>query len=237
MKNVTYSDKMGHRSRSPWAIVIGPGDKLELFTGESIPGKVAIVGADYTKNGKWSHSTYRLQLASGVRFLPGLMGWETGTFVEGLAYATGKITDRWHDVANALGVSLPAAQEFLRAWLPKAAGRLDRIEADLASLDEMSTAGVATISISYGAPTRAERNEGFWEWPVRVLDEDGKEVGRISTDVGPSGDVRVLNCVRSFGHGGGYISLTLAVPEGCSVVHGPVPGEKTGAQIKEIGGK
>ncbi len=229
---ITYSDKMGSRSRSAWAIVIGPGDEIELFTGESIPGKVAITGHDYTKQGKWSHSTYRLQIAPGVRFLSGHTGWGTGTFVEGLASATGKPTDRWHEVANALGVSLPVAQEFLRARRPKAAEKLDQIEADLASLDETSPAGAATISISYGAPTRAARAEGYWEWPVRVLDEDGEEVGRISPEGEASGNVRVLKRKETSGHGGGYVSLMLAVPEGCHAKHGPAPGEKTQAEIE-----
>lgn len=134
---ITYSDKMGSRSRSPWAIVVGPGDELELFKGKSIPGKVAVVGEDYTKAGKWSHTTYRLVLAASVRFLSGHTGWGTGTFTEGLRAATGKPTDRWHEVASALGVSLPVAQEFLRNWRPKAAEKLDQVEADLASLDEI----------------------------------------------------------------------------------------------------
>ncbi|HHX27907.1 MAG TPA: hypothetical protein GX716_02735, partial [Firmicutes bacterium] len=118
---VVYSDQLASRRRRAWAIVIGPGDELEVFTGESIPGKVAVVGCDYEKNGVWSHHTYRLAVADGVRFLTGHFGFETGTFREGLRAATGQPTDRWHEVANALGVSLPVAQDFLRAWLPKEA--------------------------------------------------------------------------------------------------------------------
>jgi hypothetical protein len=227
---VIYSNKLAPRRRGAWAIVIGPGDELELFTGESIPGKVAVVGCDYTQQGVWSHSTYRLEVAPGVRFLSGHFGFETGTFTEGLRTATGKPTDRWHEVANALGVSLPVAQEFLRGWLPKAAQRLDQIEADLASLDEESPTGAATVSITYGAPTHAERERGFWEWPVRVLDPDGQEVGRVSPKGEASGEVNVLKRETISGYGGGYVSLILAVPEGCRAEHGPAPGEKTRAE-------
>ena len=227
---VLYSNKLAPRRRGAWAIVIGPGDELELFTGESISGKVAVVGRDYTKNGVWSHSTYRLQVAEGVRFLHGHFGFGTGTFLEGLRAATRKPTDRWHEVANALGVSLPVAQEFLREWLPVAAQRLDQVEADLASLDEVSPTGAVTVSLTYGAPTRAARERGFWEWPVRILDEDGEEVGRVSPEGSPSGQVKVLKRETLSGHGGGYVSLTLAVPEGCRAEHGPVPGEKTQAE-------
>ena len=230
MKKVVYSDELASRRRRPWAILIGPGDELELFTGESIPGKVAVVGCDYTQNGVWSHHTYRLAVADGVRFLHGHFGFETGTFLEGLRTATGQPTDRWHEVANALGVSLPVAQDFIRAWLPKEARRLDQVEADLASLDEASPTGAATISITYGSPTRAARERGFWEWPVRILDEDGQEVGRVSPDGEASGEVRVLKRETISGYGGGYVSLLLAVPEGCRAEHGPAPGEKTRAE-------
>ncbi|OQC75349.1 MAG: hypothetical protein BWX44_00080 [Spirochaetes bacterium ADurb.Bin001] len=229
MKKVIYSDELAPRRRGAWAIIIGPGDELELFAGESIPGKVAVVGCDYTKNGVWSHSTYRLQVAEGVRFLHGHFGFETGTFTEGLRAATGQPTDRWYEVANVLGVSLPVAQNFLRTWL-KEAHRLDQVEADLASLDEESPTGAATVTITYGAPTRAARERGFWEWPVRILDEDGQEVGRVSPGGEPSGEVRILKRETSSGYGGGYVSLILAVPEGCRAEHGPAPGEKTWAE-------
>ena len=227
---IIWKDKMAPRRRRAWAIIIGPGDELELFTGESIPGKVAVVGCDYTQQGVWSHSTYRLEVAPGVRFLSGHFGFETGTFTEGLRAATGKPTDRWHEVANALGVSLPVAQEFLRGWLPVAAQKLDQVEADLASLDEASPTGAATISITYGSPTRAARERGFWEWPVRILDPDGEEVGRVSPEGVASGEVKVLKREVSSGYGGGYVSLLLAVPEGCRAEHGPAPGEKTRAE-------
>jgi len=227
---ITWKDKMAPRCRRAWAIVVGPGDEIELFTGDSIPGKVAVVGRDYKKCGIWSHNIYRLEIAEGVRFIPGHMGFETGTFVEGLRAATGQPTDRWHEVANALGVSLPVAQDFLRAWLPKEARRLDQVEADLASLDAASPTGAATVSITYGSPTRVARERGFWEWPVRILDEGGEEIGRVSPDGEPSGAVKILKRNHMAGHGGGYVSMLLAVPEGCRAEHGPAPGEKTRAE-------
>ncbi len=230
MKTVTYSNRMGSRRRSAWALVVGPGDEIELFTGDSLPGKVAVTGHDYEKCGVWSHSTYRLTVAPGVRFLSGHSGFETGTFVEGLRAATHKPTDRWHEVANALGVSLPVAMRFLRDWWPVAAEKLDQVEDDLASLDEASAVGAATLTVSYGAPNRKAREKGFWEWPVRVLDEDGEEVGRVTADGSPSGEVKVLKRETAAGHGGGYVSLLLAVPEGCRAEHGPVPGEKARAE-------
>jgi len=223
VRKLTYSDKMGHRSRSSWALVIGPGDQVERFERKSIPGKLAVTGQEYEKAGKWSHTTYQLVLAPHVRFIPGHMGWETGTFNEGLAAATLMPTDRWHEVANALGVTQETAREFLQAWVPRAAKRLDKVESDLASLDNATEAGASTVAFSYGNPTRRERSEGFWEWPVRILDTHGKEVGQVSPEGDPSGDVKVLKRTQHSGHGGGSVSMLLAVPDGCRVEHGPEP--------------
>ena len=40
----------------------------------------------------------------------------------------------------------------------------------------------------------------------------------------------MLKRETSSGYGGGYVSLLLAVPEGCRAEHGPAPGEKTRAE-------
>ncbi len=106
-----------------------------VFRGKTIPGVLAVVGESYTKNGKWSHTTYQLMLGNGVEAIPGKDGWESGTFCEGLAAATRLPTSRWHEVAEALKVSLEEAKRFLQEWKPKAAARLDQVEADIAALD------------------------------------------------------------------------------------------------------
>jgi len=229
---INWSDQLGPRKRRAWALIIGPGDEIEVFQGKPIPGKVAVLGYDYEKAGIWSHTTYRLQIAENVRFLTGRFGWGTNTFREGLRDATGKETDRWYQVANALGVTLPTAMKLVREFAPNEAKELDQVEDDLASLDDNSPAGATTISLSYGWPTRKEREQGFWEWPVRILDRNGREVGRVSADGTPSGQVRILKREFLDGHGGGGVSLLLAVPEGCEAVHGPVPGEKTQAEME-----
>jgi len=133
-----WSDEIASRNRSAMAAVGYAGRKIVRFTGASIPGIVAVIGHDYEKDGKWSHTTYRLELAAGVRPIAGHDGFETGRFVEGLRDATTKFfkrpIDRWKDVAEALGVSLQEAQRFLREWRPKAADALDEVEKALASV-------------------------------------------------------------------------------------------------------
>jgi hypothetical protein len=196
-----------------------------VFKGENIPGVVAVVGTDYEKAGKWSHTTYRLELAPGVRAIAGKDGWETGRFVEGLRDAVrfGRPIDRWIDVANALGVTIQEAMRFLREWRPKAAEALDRVEEAIEAVDTVADEGAEIVSISFGGPTRRQREAGFWDWPVRVL-LDGQEIGRVVRDERlywvAFGQVKVLAVESSSGHGGGYVSMRLAVPAGAKAYHG-----------------
>lgn len=83
-----WSDQMGHRGRGAWLLLVDSEGHIHRFTGENILGVCAVVGTDYKKAGKWSHTTYRLELAPGVRAIAGRDGWETGRFVEGLGAAT-----------------------------------------------------------------------------------------------------------------------------------------------------
>jgi hypothetical protein len=200
--------------------------RVHVFKGENIPGLVAIVGTDYEKAGKWSHTTYRLELAPRVRAIAGKDGWETGRFVEGLRDAVrfGRPIDRWIDVANALGVTIPEAMRFLREWRPKAAEALDAVEEAIEAVDTAADDGAEIVSISFGGPTRRMREAGFWNWPVLVI-LDGQEIGRVTpTEAGwvPSGQVEIMAKEHASGHGGGYVSMRLAVPAGAKVYHGEV---------------
>lgn len=221
MSASSWDDGLGHRSRKAWCILIA-GDSIHVFVGESIPGVVAVVGSDYNKNGKWSSSTYRMELAAGVRMLSGHDGWETGTFREGLRSETHKPTDTWLDLANALGVTLPAAQAFLRAWRPLAAQHYDEVDAALAAVDGESD-GVETATLSFGSPTNRQIREGYWECPVVVLNENDETVDSFAAPEftrGTTGAARMLEVVRSPGMHGGYVSVRVAVPVGCRLSHG-----------------
>lgn len=222
MTEATYCDQLGHRSRAAFCLVVGPGDQVALFGGHSIPGKLVVVGGDYQKAGKWSASTYRIELAPGVRLVSGHLGWEQGTLREALA------ANRWTEVASAIGVSLPVAQALVREWRPREAAHLDAVEAQLAELDEIAPAGATEVSISFGGPTRRMREAGYWGWPV-VVELAGRVIARITQDAqrrwtSDSDLVRVLDVQHSSGHGGGYTSLRLAVPDGATAEHRQIDG-------------
>lgn len=223
MQAVVWSDKMGPRRRAAWLLLITP-EKVHIFQGKTIPGVVAVVGTDYEKAGAWSHTTYRLEVADGVQVIAGRDGFETGRFTEGLANALGiGPIDRWQDLANALGVTLSVAQEFVRSWRPKAAERLDQVEKDLDTIDaEAGDAGADVVAITIGCPRRRDLEAGYWSWPIRVIDQHGQEVGRVWKVDGrweASGCVKILGAEHIAGPRGGWWSFRLAVPDGSSVVH------------------
>jgi len=223
MENITWSDGIGSRSRSPFILFVR-GDEIISFGGSDIPGVVVVRGTDYTRNGKWSHTTYRLQLANGIRHIAGRDGWDSGRFAEGLASAAGcKTPDTWADTAKALGVSVPSAMDFLRSWRPKAAEKLDEVEQALAKLEEVSEQETDSVivTVSFGSPSNRAIREGYWESPkaitgyaaeIRLLDPSkGWTEGNIAV-VGISGTV--LSVKHSSGMHGGYYGVSVAVIPG-----------------------
>ena len=223
MKNVEWSDRMGSRGRGAWLLFVR-GDEVIPFGGQDIPGIVVVRGTDYEKAGKWSHTTYRLQLADGIHEIAGRDGWETGRFVEGLGSAAGCATpDTWADTSKALGVSVPSAMEFLRSWRPKAAEKLDEVEQSLAKLEEVSEQETDSVivMVSFGSPSNRAIREGYWESPkgipgynaeIRPKDRSqGWSEGNIEV-VGITGTV--LSVKHSSGMHGGYYAVSVAVIPG-----------------------
>ncbi len=227
MNSITWSDEMGSRSRKAWLLLI-KGENIHVFRGENIPSVAAIRGSDFHKNGKWSHNTYRVELADGVRAIAGKEGWETGTFLEGLRAAVRfeRAIDRWPDVSEALGVSVAAAMTLLRMWKPVAADKLDVIDVQLEALEEKAPGSESeTIIVSFGGPTNASIASGFWKTPKGIPGHDGAEIRLLDpekgwvkenvTVVGMTGTV--LSAVHAAGYHGGYVTVTVAVIPGTEV--------------------
>lgn len=237
MERIEWSDQIGPRERRAWLLLVANG-RIHRFVGGNIPGIVVVAGEDFVKDGKWSHTTYRLSVSDSAHVIAGRDGWETGRFVEGLraAVRSAEPLDDWAGVANALGVTVAEAKRFLGEWRPRAAERLDETEAALIALDEAESdegegEGAEKITISFGSPTGRQRAAGFWEWPIRVL-VGHEEVGRV-TPVDrvyhAQGRVTLLDVTWGGGYHGGSCSLTLAVPAGAEAVHGPEPAPEPAA--------
>ena len=61
-----WNDGLEVGGRRPKLFVIDPHGKITLFRGENIEKILVIVGEDYTKNGKWSCSTFHFLVGEGV---------------------------------------------------------------------------------------------------------------------------------------------------------------------------
>lgn len=136
MDSLTWSDKLGHRERKAWLLLV-KNEQIHVFLGEDIGGVVVVVGTSYEQNGKWSHTSYRLAIADGVRAIAGHNGWETGTFLEGLRKATHApvaACDTWQGVADTLRVPIAVAKDFLRSYKKVAASKIDERESKLEAL-------------------------------------------------------------------------------------------------------
>ena len=215
---IIWSDKPGWRGRAAWLLVLD-GRSVRAFMGEPMEG-VTILDDSFTKNGKWSHTTYRLVLAPNLRTLAGRDGWDTGTFREGVASAVGaERCSTWSELAAALGVSVTATMTFLRAFRPQEAAALDTVDTQLDALDEATDESneTETIEVSFGGPTRSQRAAGFWVHPKSI--PGGGELRLVDAQAGwTKGNIRVegragavLDVVHVRGYGGGYVTVTVAI--------------------------
>lgn len=232
---VTYSDRIGHRSRRAWAVIVGPGDSVVDFSASSAIG-VKFIDSDYEQSGKWSHTTYRVILPPGARLVAGHMGWETGTWREALADKRPRrepvIT--WLDAASALGVSAAAVMSYARAHQKGDARHFDEVDRKLAEADDAASAAqsdLAQVAVSFGSPTNRAIDDGFWEWPIAIADDTGAHRGYVrpvkvdyTTTYVPDPDltaVVVVEVIHSSGYHGGYMTVRLAMPAGWTATHGP----------------
>lgn len=221
MRSETWTEQLGHRSRRPWCLVVHQGT-VSRFAGTDMPGILAVVGTDYRKDGKWSSTTYRLAVAGGVRIVSGHMGWETGTFREGLRKSLlAPPLDRWADLASALGISVQAVQQLVRPWLPGEAADLDRVEEQMAALERAEEAAAkeaVTVSFAFGSPTRAEMAKGYWVSPKPVPGHPGVSVALRDPDEGwVDGNVtlvgaegQILRVTHASGYHGGTVSIAVS---------------------------
>ena len=118
---IEWSDRQGHRDRHAWAVLVLADETLVPFTGASILGVVAVIGDTYCKDGKWSHTTYRLQVFPGVRFLAGHDGWNTGRRTEGIASAVGggvQEAASWDELSSQIGAARASVESWRRASAP-----------------------------------------------------------------------------------------------------------------------
>jgi hypothetical protein len=113
-----YNDGLCPGGRRPRLYLI-VGQVAHKFKGVQIPGVCAIAGEKFDKNGKWSNTTYQIELKDGVRPIY-LLSPLHGTW--------GNEFPTWHECASQLGLPLAVTQSIVRAEYPPTADRLDAME-------------------------------------------------------------------------------------------------------------
>jgi hypothetical protein len=186
---------------------------VRKFEGNNIPGFCAIATQEYEQRGKWSNTTYTLELAPGVRAL---------YFLSPLHGTWGDNLGSWGEVAEKLGLPVDVAQAIVRAEYARTAERLDKLE-EFALAVEAEGKTTETVVISFGSPTNRAIKEGYWAAPKSGQTSDGQTVtvvpaeGRYGPDwnnpsvVEPE-EAKVISSRHYPGMYGGYWTIEVAVP-------------------------
>lgn len=207
-----YNDGLESGGRHPRLYLVKNG-KVEKFVGQNISDFCAVAAEQYKKNGKWSNTTYSLELAPGVRPL---------YFISPLHGVWGDNFTSWGEVMESLGLSIEVVQGLIRAEYPTAAERFDKLDEFTLAIE---VAGVTTeiVIISFGSPTNRAISEGYWESPKSSKTSDGQAVtiapfrGDGDNDwyhpvvIEPEGS-SILSAKHSPGMHGGYWAIEVIVP-------------------------
>jgi len=207
-----YNDGLCNAGRRP-RLYLAKGGEVVKFAGANIPEFCAIATSHYEKNGKWSNTTYQLDLVPGVRLLHFLSPMH-GTWGDNLG--------SWGEVAEQLGLPVDVAQTLIRSEYKGTAERLDKLE-EFALAIEAEGHETETVVISFGSPTNRSISEGYWEKPKSSQTSDGRTVtvepskGEYGADwykpvvVEPEG-AKVISARHSPGMHGGYWTIEVVVP-------------------------
>ncbi|OGG72534.1 hypothetical protein A3A38_01970 [Candidatus Kaiserbacteria bacterium RIFCSPLOWO2_01_FULL_53_17] len=207
-----YNDGLRPAGRNP-RLYLAKGSEVRKFTGENIPGFSAVASSRYEKRGKWSNTTFQLDLAPGVRPLHFLSPMH-GTWGDNLG--------SWGEVAEQLGLPVDVAQAIVRREYPSTGERLDKLE-QFALATETEGAATEVVVISFGSPTNRAIREGYWKKSKSSQSSDGRRVtvepgmGEYGAEWGKPVVVeperaKVLSSRHTPGMHNGYWTIEVAVP-------------------------
>jgi len=207
-----YNNGLEPAGRTP-RLYLAKGGEVRKFMGQNIPDFCAVAASRYQKNGKWSNTTYQLDLAPGVRPLYFLSPMH-GTWGDGIV--------SWGKLAESLGLPVDVAQSLIRAEYKRTAERLDKLE-EFAMAVEAKGGDTETVVISFGSPTNREISGGYWDAPKSGWTSDERIVtvepskGEFGSDwskpqiVAPKGAILLSSRHHPGMHGGCY-TIEVAVP-------------------------
>lgn len=102
-------------------LVLRSDDRCVIFSGDSIPGVCRVLAAEHCKDGKWSRTTWKIRIASGVG------AWT----IDGPGFVRDLRTNKWENFYTAISwqaIAEACPREVLRLLSPKQAERIDQAE-------------------------------------------------------------------------------------------------------------
>lgn len=132
---IGYSDGALTAGRPPEMLFFfsPDGSEIHQFKGQPIPKVCAVKSSNYVKNGKWSHTAYRIVVAPG--FSPCALRVEmhqTGVFSACGTFA--ECATRLHRSGAPANLDLRTVRAFLSVHFAAAHKRIEETEAQVASL-------------------------------------------------------------------------------------------------------
>ncbi len=121
MKTIKFNDGIGSRNIRHLNLLVTDKGIIVLFEGKDIPGFAKIVKEDYSKGGKWSHSTWEVAIPDDVFEFTFSQDWEMGEYFPCSTWeaAFEKMLIR-HSELN-----FAEFQKFVRIHFPKKATEFD----------------------------------------------------------------------------------------------------------------
>lgn len=195
ISTVGYDDGLGHRSRRSMLILYCANFAIK-FTGEDIPGVCVITNSSYNKNGKWSSTSYNIELAAGFKASSITQSWEGGKFCDDVT--------SWKVIQSQLGLeglNPSALKDFVAIFLPTTLARFNELAEKLAAIDDaVEESGVEWIEYKFASIYHTRRRGS-----TQLL-LDGVVWNRNENEV-----VKILSERHESGRGGGDYFYTLMI--------------------------
>lgn len=200
-QDISWNDGIISRSRQPM-LLLYTKNKVYEFTGQSIPNICTNIGTpSYTKNGKWSNSTYKLRLAKGVKTSSLRQDWDSGRFINNHQSLKGMMKDLELDCTP------KAAKDFLQKRFPNTWKRHSEFIEEIVRLEEV--VGGDTIEYNYQY-TRGTKRQGM----NRLL-IDGEVWCEYDNPMAEK--VVIQSNIHSSGYGGGTTDYLLIISAECEI--------------------
>ena len=122
---MTWNNGIGSRSRQSLAAIVVEDGRVFDFVGESIPGVCHSQETDYEKNGKWTNTTFSVELKSTSTFVSWMQDWDTGY---SFPYPTWDTAYGWM-LERAPSLKMEHFREYILKSFPKSAARWDSASA------------------------------------------------------------------------------------------------------------